>query len=108
MQTKIALCLLSVPLYAQNPPIPATGAQAAELRALVAKAPRLALEQSEFAIQPPAAGWALEMVSSVAVDGKGVIYLLQRGAKADPVIAVSRDGRVLRSWGQGMYKIPHS
>jgi DNA-binding beta-propeller fold protein YncE len=48
------------------------------------------------------------MVSSVATDGRGVIYLLQRGDKADPVIAVNREGRVLRSWGKGMYKIPHS
>jgi DNA-binding beta-propeller fold protein YncE len=48
------------------------------------------------------------MVSSVAVDAHGVIYLLQRGDKADPVIAVNREGKVLRSWGKGLYKIPHS
>ncbi|MEO7651935.1 MAG: peptidyl-alpha-hydroxyglycine alpha-amidating lyase family protein [Bryobacteraceae bacterium] len=108
MQSKLVLWLLCFPLCAQDAAIPATAEQAAELRALVSKAPRLALELAEFAIHPPGAGWAVEMVSSVAVDSKGIIYLLQRGAKADPVIAVSREGRVLRSWGAGMYKIPHS
>jgi DNA-binding beta-propeller fold protein YncE len=48
------------------------------------------------------------MVSSIAVDRSGTIYLLQRGDKADPVVAVDRSGRVLRSWGKGMYTIPHS
>jgi DNA-binding beta-propeller fold protein YncE len=67
-----------------------------------------ALQQTDFRVQPPAAGWALEMVSSVATDAKGTIYLLQRGERADPVIAVDQKGRVLRSWGRGLYKIPHS
>ena len=67
-------------------------AQAAQLRALVQKAPRLALERTEFRIQPPSGDWALEMVSSVAVDDRGVTYLLQRGDRADPVIAVNRQG----------------
>jgi DNA-binding beta-propeller fold protein YncE len=47
-------------------------------------------------------------VSSVAADRNGVIYVLQRGDKADPVIAVDKEGRVLRSWGKGMYTVPHS
>jgi DNA-binding beta-propeller fold protein YncE len=46
-------------------------------------------------------------VSSVAAGRDGVIYILQRGDKADPVIAVNRDGRVLRSWGRGMFTVPH-
>jgi DNA-binding beta-propeller fold protein YncE len=82
-----------------------------ELRAFVQTAPPLALERTEFSVHPPAAGWALGMVSSVAVDGNGAkatIYLLQRGDKADPIVAVDREGRFLRSWGKGLYKIPHS
>jgi DNA-binding beta-propeller fold protein YncE len=82
--------------------------QAAQLRALAAQAPRLALERTEMSVQPPSAAWALGMVSSVAVDSKGLIYILQRGDKADPVIVTGRDGRVLKSWGRGLYKIPHS
>ncbi len=105
---KILVWLACLPVWAQNPGNVSLEAQAAQLRALVEHAPRLALERTEFAIHPPGAGWALDMVSSVAVDRKGVIYLLQRGDKADPVIAVDREGRVLRSWGKGLYKIPHS
>ena len=48
------------------------------------------------------------MVSSVAVGRDDVIYLLQRGTQADPVIAVDTHARVLRSWGKGLYTIPHS
>jgi DNA-binding beta-propeller fold protein YncE len=81
---------------------------AAELRALIERAPRLPLRRTELAVRVPSPGWALDMVSSVAVARDGTIYLLQRGDKADPVIAVGRDGRVLRSWGKGLYKIPHS
>ena len=38
----------------------------------------------------------------------GAVYILQRDESADPVIVVSSEGRVLRSWGRGMFKIPHS
>jgi streptogramin lyase len=48
------------------------------------------------------------MVSSIAVDRKGILYLLQRGDRADPVLAVSPEGRLLRSWGKGLYTMPHS
>src|SRR5215471_12987147 len=53
-------------------------------------------------------GVTLGTVSSVAADQNGVIYVLQRGDKADPVIVVDREGRVLRSWGKGMFTVPHS
>ena len=49
------------------------------------------------------------MVSWLARDSKtGVTWLIQRGDKADPVIAVDKEGRVLRSFGKGLYKIPHA
>ena len=51
---------------------------------------------------------SLGTVSSVAADRSGAIYILQRGDKLDPVIAIDRDGRVLRSWGKGMFTVPHS
>jgi DNA-binding beta-propeller fold protein YncE len=72
----------------------------------VSGAPRLALEQVPLAALTPST--SLGTVSSVAADRNGVIYVLQRGDKADPVIAVDREGRVLRSWGKGMYTVPHS
>ena len=46
-------------------------------------------------------GWALGMVSWVAAGPNGLIYLLQRGEKADPVIVVDRTGKIVRSWGKG-------
>ena len=83
-------------------------AQAAKLRALVDKAPKLALERTQIKIQAPAPDWEIGYPSSVVMDEKGTIYVLQRGEKADPVLALNREGKILRSWGKGMYKIPHS
>jgi DNA-binding beta-propeller fold protein YncE len=48
------------------------------------------------------------MVSSIAIDKAGNFYLLQRGPNADPVIVTDRAGKVLRSWGKGLYTTPHS
>ena len=45
------------------------------------------------------------MVSWLVRDPKtGVRWLIQRGDKADPVIAVDKEGRVLRSFGKGLYR----
>ena len=63
-------------------------------------APRLPLEQVPLN--------SVGTVSSVAMDRSGVIYVLQRGDKADPVIAVDKQGKMLRSWGKGMFTVPHS
>ncbi len=61
-----------------------------------------------FAAQPRTSGWESGAVSGVAVDSKGTIYEIQRGEKADPIIALNHNGAVLRSWGKGDFKIPHS
>jgi len=67
-------------------------------------APRLLLEQVPLN--------SVGTVSSVALDQdttqSGVIYVLQRGDKADPVIAVDKQGKTLRSWGKGLFTVPHS
>jgi streptogramin lyase len=42
------------------------------------------------------------------MDSAGLIYVLQRGEKADPVLVIDRDGKVVRSWGKGLFQIPHS
>jgi DNA-binding beta-propeller fold protein YncE len=83
---------LGVALHAQSP----------ELRTLIAASPHLPVEQIPLTIA------AVGTVSSVALDGRGTIYVLQRGDKVDPVIAVNQEGRVLRSWGKGMFTVPHS
>ena len=48
------------------------------------------------------------MVSGVALDGRGLVYEIQRGEKADPILVLDREGRIHRSWGKGAYRIPHS
>jgi DNA-binding beta-propeller fold protein YncE len=83
-------------------------AQNAALGKLLEAAPRLPLEPAPIAVQPPAEGWALGMVSWVAAGRDGNIYLLQRGDKADPVIVVDTTGKVVRSWGKGLYTTPHA
>jgi DNA-binding beta-propeller fold protein YncE len=62
----------------------------------------------QFAAKPPAIGWGSGAVSWVAVDRSGRIYEIQRGDKADPVLVLDREGKVLRSWGKGEFNIPHS
>ena len=68
--------------------------------ALAQEAPRLPLEQVPLN--------SVGTVSSVTMDRGGVIYVLQRGDQADPVIAVDKEGKTLRSWGKGMFTVPHS
>src|SRR5579862_8122972 len=90
-------------------------ARAASLRAAIAAAPRLPIEQIPLGARmtDPALKQDIHLgtVSSVALsgtDGRGTMYVLQRGDQADPVIAVNAEGRVVRSWGQGMFTVPHS
>ena len=115
MFIRFLLFLLLVPFWNQSPTGTAPAEQAqmdaqnAALRTMLQSAPKLPLEQSPIAVRAPQQdGWALGMVSWVASDGHGLVYLLQRGDKADPVIALDRDGRIVRSWGKGLYTTPHA
>lgn len=98
---------------AQNPSTPEEKVQMegqnAALRTLLANGPKLPLEPTPIPVTPPAQeGWATGMVSWVAADRSGLIYLLQRGDKADPVIVVDKTGKIRRSWGKEMYTTPHA
>ncbi|MEX2264806.1 MAG: peptidyl-alpha-hydroxyglycine alpha-amidating lyase family protein [Bryobacteraceae bacterium] len=95
--------LISLPLWGQDVSKPAN-----EFRALVRSSPHLGLEFSELTLQPAGPGWIIDFVSSAAIGRNDVFYLLQRGPKADPVLVVDGKGKILRSWGKGMYTIPHS
>jgi len=75
------------------------------LEQAVAAAPQLT-DLAASAITVP--GVELGMVSWVASARDGTVYLLQRGDKADPVIAIDRAGKVLRSWGKNRYVMPHA
>lgn len=48
------------------------------------------------------------MVSWVAADRHGLIYILQRGDQADPIVVMNQDGTVVRSWGRGLFVMPHA
>jgi len=80
----------------------------AELTARIAASPVLPFTPSYFAVQPPTPGWETGMISWLAFDRSGLLYELQRGDKADPVLVLDRGGKLLRSWGRGNYTIPHS
>ena len=94
-------------IHAQDTRSTSLDSRAAQLRTLLRGSPQLAVEQIPLSVRPPSVG-LLGTVSSVGVGRDGVVYILHRGDKADPVIAVNRDGGVLRSWGKGMFTVPHS
>jgi DNA-binding beta-propeller fold protein YncE len=91
-------------LWAQTASAPDLEAEASALRSLVQKAPQAALVRERIAIPAPAIGYP----SAVAMSDAGEIYILHRGDAADPVLVLNSDGKVVRSWGKGLYKIPHS
>lgn len=51
------------------------------------------------------AGWAWGHGTSVAVDARDNVYFFNR--TAHPVIVFDREGRFLRSWGEGVFRRPH-
>ena len=50
-------------------------------------------------------GWVLDDAAAVAVDSKDRVYVFNRGEH--PMIVFDRDGRFLRSWGEGLFKRAH-
>lgn len=107
----ILALLVWLPLLAQNVPKVDAQAQvknAADLRGRIEASTKLPFNGMPFAAQRPTTGWESGFVSWVAVDGKGLIYEIQRGDKADPVLVLNHEGKLLRSWGRGDFKIPHS
>ena len=107
-RTPVWLCLIGLPAWAQTANAPDLTAQASALTALVEKAPKSTLQRTQIKIQAPRAGWEIGYPSAVTMDNAGRIYVLHRGEHADPLLVLDRDGKLLQSWGQGLYKIPHS
>jgi 6-bladed beta-propeller protein len=110
MRVRLSAMLVGITtsLGAQAPAVERPDSADQALRALVEAAPRLRFEAAPIAVTAPAPEFAMGMVSWVASTVDGITYLLQRGDKADPVIAVDKTGTVLRSWGKGLYVMPHA
>lgn len=115
MLSRILVYLALAPFALQNPNTmtpedkAAMEAQNVALLAMLKGAEKLPLQPAPIAVTAPAIeGWARGMVSWIASDRNGLTYLLQRGDKADPVIVADRTGKVVRSWGKGMYQTPHA
>jgi DNA-binding beta-propeller fold protein YncE len=109
------LALAIAPLWLQSPAGPSPeeqarmAAQNAALREIVKQAPKLPMRSGALDVTAPSTpGWTLGMVSWVAAGPDGLIYLLQRGENADPVVVVDRNGKIVRSWGKGLYTTPHA
>jgi sugar lactone lactonase YvrE len=102
----VACLVFSLPVWPQADS--AQARQAADLRARVEASPLLPYYGVPCAAQPSTPGWESGTVSWVAVDPNGGIYEIQRGDKADPVLVLNDEGKILRSWGNGAYTIPHS
>ncbi len=107
MNTHILAYLLLIPLWFQTQNNPAIDAQNAALRAMLQTAPKLPLQLTPLKLQGPDPDGLAGVVSWVSSDKNGLIYLIQRGDKLDPVIVLDRNGKIVRSWGKGMYSMPH-
>ena len=62
----------------------------------------MACERTEVAVSPPLVG-----ISAVAADAAGNLYVLHRPPAGDPLVVVDATGKRLRSWGAGLFKMPH-
>lgn len=89
---------------------PALGAATAEqieegkaLRAMIAAAPVLAMDR--VVLSP---GVKLVGISAIAADAGGNIYVIHRPTDgSDPIVALDAKGKVLHTWGKGMFTMPH-
>lgn len=69
---------------------------------------RLPFRAEHFIFHAPSPNWEMGPVSGVAFGGNGMIYVIQRGSMADPILAFDGKGNLIRSWGKGDFTLPHS
>lgn len=91
-------------VFALAAPLLAQENDSDRLRATIKATPAMAVERIELQVRPAT---PLEGISAVTMDAKGLIYVLHRPASGDPVVVVDQKGNFVRSWGKGMYTIPH-
>lgn len=73
-------------------------------RARLSAVPVIPVERVELDLQ---AEPALGRVSAVTTDDQGNLYVFHRPAEGDPVAVFDSSGRFLRSWGEGLFNMPH-
>lgn len=95
--TLVFLSLIGAALLAQH-------SDADPLRDLIKAVPQLPVDRFELKVHPPL---SLERISAVTADKQGNLYVLHRPAHGNPIVVLDAQGNLLRSWGQGMFKIPH-
>src|SRR5438874_1182343 len=71
---------------------------------LLLGSPLLAAAQPKSITLPPD-GWSVVEATSVAVDGSDNVWVFNRWPH--PVIVFDRDGKFLRSWGEGLIRRAH-
>src|SRR3954462_5300617 len=113
MPIQLAVYLLLFTFYFQNPnntpeARAKVDAQNAELKALLQVTPKLPLDRSPLQLQGYGDDVVAGTVSWVSSDKNGLIYLIQRGDKIDPVVVMDKSANVVRTWGKGMYTMPHA
>lgn len=86
---------------------PPTSGEADQLRARIAAGTKLSYQHTNLSVVTPSEGWKLGMVSWIATGKNGETYLLHRGQEVDPIVAIDDLGRVIRSWGKGLFVMPH-
>jgi DNA-binding beta-propeller fold protein YncE len=65
----------------------------------------MALAGSGMFTYEMSAGWSLLEATAVAVASSDNVYVFNRGEH--PVIVFDSDGNFLRSWGEGVFTVPH-
>jgi len=100
--------LVSITAPAQPPNLsPEQRADTEALRALTKSVPSLPVERIELKLNPP---MTLVGYSAAAADRQGNVYVIHRPTdpNVDPVVVLDAKGNVLRTWGKGMFTMPHS
>ena len=72
-------------------------------------APAIKGLQTVLSTTPPleaSAGAQQKYISAVDVDAGGNVYAIQRLVK-HPITVIAPDGKVVASWGEGMFQLPH-
>ena len=80
----------------------------AALSIRINSSPLLPFKERQLTLHANLPGWTLGAISGVAVGQDGYIYVVQRGADADPILVFDLSGNLVRSWGRGDFTLPHS